>query len=96
MSALSNETVNTFIINTALINPIEKILKQIENGEMRDCDIKWLDAKFKSFADFAAQTLGVQPPAIAKKEDFPFFNPYVQNYYTERFTTLLNYFKSFL
>jgi len=89
------EVINGFIINSVLISPVEKMLSQLENKEFRDCDIKWLDSKFKSFTDLAAETLGIKPPAISKPEDFKFFNPYVQNYYTERFKILLDYFKKF-
>lgn len=89
------EVINNFIIDTVLINPIEKILFQLGNKEFRDCDIKWLDNKFKQFTDFAAETLGIKLPAVSKPENFPVFNTYVQNYYTERFQKLLKYFKSF-
>lgn len=94
MATLSKETVNSFIIDTVLISPIEKIISQLKNNEFRDCDIKWLDKKLKGFIDFAAETLAINAPIVSKPSDFPYFNPYVQNYYTERFTILLDYFKN--
>lgn len=93
--ALSNDTVTRFIIGVQLIDPIEDILKKLENRQYRDCDIKWLDNKLAGFMEFAAQTFGLTistPP----KEPYITLNEYVINQYKERFTNLLNYFKSFL
>lgn len=95
MATTNNESINTFIIESVLIQPIEKILNMIKNKEIRDCDIKWLDGKMKQFIVFAGETLNIKAPVMSETEVFTIYNPYVQNYYTERFTTLLNYFKSF-
>lgn len=85
-----------FIIETVLIDPIAKIISQIENGEMRDCDIKWIDSKLEKFTSFAAETLGIKITIGSdNQEKFQQMNEYVRVYYVKKFTTLLNYFKSF-
>lgn len=95
MSKLENSVVDNFIIDTVLVSPIEKISSQLNNNEFRDCDIKWLDTKMKNFIVFAGETLNVKAPVMAEGEAFELFNEYVKEYYTKRFTTLLDYFKSF-
>lgn len=91
MEALAQQ----FIIDTVLIDPITKIITQIENGEMRDCDIKWLDSKLEKFIAFAAETLGMKITLGSDiHEKFNHMNEYVKGYYVGKLTTLLNYFKS--
>lgn len=97
MKSTNNKAIDQFIIETTLINPIEKIILQLENREFRDCDIKWLDSKLENFILFAAKTLGINaiPQLELHSEKFVFLNNYVLSYYKEKFNTLLNYFKTF-
>ena len=92
----NQDTVNQFIINATLVDPIQKIIAQLNNGEFRDCDIKWLDNKMDKFVDFAAKTFGIhgimpQPESVKPA----YMNEYAVNYYSNYFTKLLEYFKSF-
>lgn len=91
----ANETINQFIIETTLVDPIQKIVNQLKGGSFRDCDIKWLDNKMEGFIKFAAETLGMSLPTQVERETFLMFNAHVKIYYTEKFIALLNYFKSF-
>jgi len=93
---LNSEIVNDFIIRQTLVRPIEDILNKLDNGDFRDCDIKWLDAKLEKFMAFAAETLRLPKVPNVPKEDFQIMNSYVYNYYSKYFTGLLNYFKTFL
>ena len=96
METTKNDQINQFIINTVLVNPIEKILSKLKAKEYRDCDIKWLDAKLSNFILFAAQTLNINCViADLDKNKFSLMNEYAYNYYTDKFTKLLAYFKSF-
>ena len=97
MKATNNSAIDQFIIETSLINPIEKIISQLKNGEFRDCDIKWLDSKLENFISFAAKTLGISGilPSELHSEKFVILNNYALVYYKDKFNTLLNYFKSF-
>ena len=97
MKATNNSVIDQFIIETSLINPIEKIISQLKNGEFRDCDIKWLDSKLENFISFAAKTLGISVmlPSKIHSEKFVILNNYALVYYKDKFNTLLNYFKSF-
>ena len=97
MKATNNSVIDQFIIETSLINPIEKIISQLKNGEFRDCDIKWLDSKLEIFISFAAKTLGISGtlPSELHSEKFVILNNYALVYYKDKFNTLLNYFKSF-
>jgi len=94
--ALKQEVVDQFILEVSLINPIEKILKQLKNGEFRDCDIKWLDNKLESFIKFAGETLGVKIEPMAKIKSLVTLNDYAKNYYKTRFEILLDYFKNLI
>ena len=97
MKATNNSVIDQFIIETSLINPIEKIISQLKNGEFRDCDIKWLDSKLENFIEFAAKTLGINAimPNKLDSETFTILNNYALKYYKDKFNTLLNYFKTF-
>ena len=96
MRATNNTSIDQFIIEASLINPIEKIISQLKNGEFRDCDIKWLDTKLENFIVFAAKTLKINAitPSSLHSETFVILNNHALVYYKEKFTTLLNYFKS--
>jgi len=96
MKATNNPAIDQFIIEVSLITPIEKIINQLNKGEFRDCDIKWLDTKIENFIEFAAKTLGITAimPRQVGKESFTVLNDYVLNQYLNKFITLLNYFKN--
>lgn len=96
MKATSNEQINQFIIEASLISPIEKIIDQLNNGEFRDCDIKWLDSKLEGFIEFAGKTLGINcimPQSESVKPAHANIG-YSFNYYKKYFTQLLDYFKT--
>ena len=97
MKATNNAAIDQFIIEMSLITPIEKILLQLKNGDFRDCDIKWLDSKLENFIEFAAKTLGINAimPNKLESETFTILNNYALRYYKDKFSTLLNYFKTF-
>lgn len=59
MRTTNNPVIDQFIIEASIIDPISKIVIQLNNGEFRDCDIKWLDAKLERFTKFACETLGI-------------------------------------
>jgi hypothetical protein len=92
------EAVNSFIIDTVLINPIKDIVGKLESGDFRDCDIVWLNKKLDKYVIFAAETFGIKdiitPDSVLSK-GFNIMNSYVAGYYFEKFNTLLEYFKSF-
>ena len=92
----NKSTIDNFMIDTLLIEPIEKIINQLNNREFRDCDCKWLDEKLGKFTKFAGETLGMKanvPSEVGQK--FTVINEYTTKKYLESFTTLLEYFKSF-
>lgn len=96
MKATNNAAIDQFIIEVSLIDPINKILSQLKNGEFRDCDIKWLDKKLEGFVEFAAKTLninGIMPQRESVKPSV--MNGYAIEYYSNYFNHLLNYFKTF-
>jgi hypothetical protein len=96
MKATHNPVINQFIIEASLINPVSKIINQLNNGEFRDCDIKWLDNKLENFTKFACETLGISvlTPSGIGSEKYTLLNDYVKNKYIKHFNTLLDYFKS--
>ncbi len=92
----NNEQINQFIIEASLVSPIAKIINQLSNGEFRDCDIKWLDAKLEKFTEFACKTLDINAitPSGVNSDKSTSLNDYVKNQYITRFTILLSYFKT--
>ena len=92
---MKNEAINTFIIETVLIEPISDIIFKLENKEFRDCDIRWLNDKLYKFTTVAAETLGIKFPEIELISHDGVLNDYTTIRFIEAFTTLLNYFKSF-
>jgi hypothetical protein len=96
MKTTNNAAIDQFIIEAILVSPIEKILSQLNEGQFRDCDIKWLDSKLETFVDFAAKTFGIKTATIrqAKSVKPAYMNDYAKQYYTKYFNSLLNYFKS--
>ena len=92
---MKNEAINTFIIETVLIDPISDIIFKLKNKEYRDCDIKWLNGKLYKYTAVAAETLGIKFPEIELISNDGVLNDYTTARFIEAFTTLLNYFKSF-
>lgn len=92
MKGTNNTVINQFIIDASLIGPVSKIVDQLKNGEFRDCDIKWLDAKLEKFSVLACKTLRVTV-GIMPQEKGKILNDYTAKQYLERFTILLEYFK---
>jgi len=92
---MKNEAINTFIIETALIDPINDIIFKLKNKEFRDCDIRWLVDELYKYTAFAAKTLGVKFPFKSINHDGVKLNDYTTARFIKAFTLLLNYFKSF-
>lgn len=95
VETLKNEAINTFIIETVLIDPINDIIFKLENKEFRDCDIKWLNGKLHKYTAVAAETMGIKFPEIELISHDGVLNDYTTVRFIEAFTTLLNFFKSF-
>ncbi|NML69997.1 hypothetical protein HHL23_09310 [Chryseobacterium sp. RP-3-3] len=91
----NTEVLNNFIIEVSLIDPVKKIVKQLEEGSFRDCDIKWLNDRLKSFTELACETLNVKIDAQPETTNYTQFNDYVKAKYLSYFNILLSYFKSF-
>jgi len=94
MKNSNNPAVQQFIIETVLINPLKDIVKKLEEGSFRDCDIKWLDSKLENFISFALQTLSINLDPVAKGESYKHMNDYVKDKYIGYFSTLTKYFES--
>lgn len=91
----NNDTINSFVIQVTLIEPVQDIVSKLENGNFRDCDIKWLDEKLYSFVSFSAQTLGLKIGSSIPESNFTFLNEYAKQYYLKYFNQILAYFKTF-
>lgn len=94
MNTSNSSVINDFIIDVTLIQPVSKIIKGLEDGIYRDCDIKWLDTKLEAFTRLACKTLGIAFLVAPDIGHFELLNDYVKNQYISRFNTLLNYFKT--
>ena len=93
----NNDVLNSFIIHAKLIYPVEKIVRQLKNGEFLSTDIKWLNNKLQDFTKIACETLGINPALLnnSQIDQFDSMNDYVTGKYVKYFTGLLAYFKSF-
>jgi len=96
IETLKNEALNRFIIEAVLIDPIDDIIFKLENKEFRDRDIKWLNGKLRKYTAVASETMGIKFPEIKLISNDGVLNDYKTARFIEAFTTLLNYFKSFL
>ena len=94
MQATGNNAIDQFIIETSLVSPVNKIIEKLQNGNFRDCDIKWLNTKLENFTKFACQTLQIQisTSSIFEAEKEMVMNEFVTDRFIKRFTTLLEYF----
>jgi len=88
-----NEVIQKFIIETTLINPIEKIIADLKSGKMRDCDIKFMDAKLEDLTRVAIKIIGYGS-FVDKNQSPEILNEYNTNQYILYFDTLLKLFKS--
>jgi hypothetical protein len=95
VETLKNEAINTFIIETVLIDPINDIIFKLKNKEFRDCDVRWLIDELHKYAAFAAKTQRIEFPFKSISHDGVKLNDYTTARFIKAFTTLLNYFKSF-
>ncbi|MDD2446036.1 MAG: hypothetical protein PHX09_04470 [Clostridia bacterium] len=91
-----NNTINQFIIEMTLINPVSDIVKKLKNNEFRDCDIAYLDRKLMDYTSFACKTLNINVALnnLDNKKDGVVINNYVSNMYISRFETILKYFET--
>jgi hypothetical protein len=95
MKDTNNQVIDQFIIETALVAPVSKIINQLKNGEFRDCDLKWLNNKLDNFVEFTAKTLGITGVMPQSENSKPkFMNDYAVSYYLKYFSQLLDYFKT--
>lgn len=90
---MTTSTINNFIYETVLINPISDIVNKLENREFRDCDVKWLNSKLDKFTSFALETLGKSFDLNGIGSDM--MNDNVREQFLNHFNTLLKYFKNF-
>ena len=88
----TQSTINTFILEVTLIDPIKKIITQFENNEFRDCDIKWLNNKLATFTDISLKSLKLNID-LPKIESGILINEYTTKMYLGYFNTLLTLFK---
>lgn len=86
--------IQQFMIEASLIDPIKDIVKKLNAGNFRDCDIKWLDARLEKFKAIAGKTLGISTLSVPR-ESHTILNDYNKNQYLKHFNTLLDYFKTF-
>jgi len=94
----NQDIINDLYIQVAIISPVEKIIIMLESGNIRDCDIKWLDSQLEKYMIFAAKTLGLNNqivPSQVLSEKYKVMNEFVTSHYLEKFKALLSYFKSF-
>jgi hypothetical protein len=91
-TTFKNELVNRFIIETTLIDPIKKIVAELNSDGFRDCDIKWLNDKLDGFMVLASKTLGIETQFIPVNAP-TIMNQYAKAYYLRYFNQLLAYYK---
>lgn len=86
------EVVDKLIIDVLIINPIEKIIEGLKVHEYWGKDIPYLSKTLRMYTEMACKLLNILEVDI-RDEDCE-MNDYVRTRYIERFTTLLEFFKS--
>lgn len=86
-----------FLFERQVINPIEIIILKLQDKKFTDSDIDWLNSKFESFINLAANTLGIKINSeIMRGDMYPArMNEHAHDYYEKHFKLLLNHFKKF-
>ena len=84
-------SIELFIISEMLINPIEKIITEIKEDKIRDCDIEWLNNQVVKFSNIALETLNLKFNIGRINESH--VNKHIKEKFLNIFTVLLNYFK---
>ena len=95
--ALSQDTVNQFIIEVQLIEPVQKIVDNLKAKNYWETDIKWLNEKLKNYTELAVKILGIEVAVYAEpptSEKGVKLNDFTYGKLLQYFTTLLNCFKS--
>ena len=87
--------INQFIIDTTIIHPLEKIISEFDNKNIRDCDIDWLNKQLDKFTELAAKSLFLDFETISTSNDNTILTDFWRKKYYYYFTTLLNFFKTF-
>lgn len=87
--------IENFFIAQLTVDPIASIMDGLKSGKYRDCDIQWLNGKLFTYTDIAAKTFGLKINAPVDQQ-FKILNDYTKNYYTQKFSTLHDFFKTFL
>ena len=57
-----DQLIDEIMLHVVVTKPLEDIVKGLENGEFRDCDIDWLDTKRMEFVNIAVKALGKDIP----------------------------------
>ena len=101
---MENNLMSKMLFEIQIIHPLEIIMMQLDKGNLKDTDVKYLNHKL---------TLFIKLAEIAIQRDYPpgFFHfsihpddrvptgvdsyGYVYNYYNKYFGKLLKYFKSY-
>jgi hypothetical protein len=95
---LSLDVVQSFVVRTSFVEPIEKILAKLKSRDYRDCDAKWLYGRLGRFIEAVAVTLDINPALILESENdkAEVMSEVQYNYFTENFEILLEHFKKYV
>ncbi len=92
--AIEIPEIRIFIINTMLIEPLEKIINGIINNEYTDTDVQFLMEKKYHFIEQAAILLDIKIN-FNKKHNITVLNELTKSVILDDFNTLLMFFKKF-
>ena len=93
----NKEVVNQFVIDMVLVEPVEKIIENLNNNVYRDCDVSFLNTKIKNFINFALETLNVNILIKPVDEDLVGYNnlnDHTKAVMLKSFNVVLAYFKT--
>ena len=95
-NSIKHDTINQFIIEMTLIDPLLDIIKKLKNSEYRDCDINYLNKKLMDYMLFACKMQNINTSINGPKgeKDGVIMNNFVKELYISRFETLLKYFET--
>lgn len=92
--AIEIPEINSFLINTVLIEPLEKIINGLMHNEYKEIDILFLLKRKEYFAEVAARLFNIKINFI-KKYDIATLNEETKSILMDDFNTLLTFFKKF-
>ena len=88
--------IDDLLFHIQVINPLQNIVKGLENNEFRAIDFDWLDTKRMEFVNLAVKACNLNiPPDFKVDKTTGEMNEFTTKIYLNHFQKLLEFFKTY-